>query len=300
MTTPSIVVGLGELLWDLLPEGKKLGGAPANFAYHAGVLGHRSIVLSRLGSDTLGDEAADQLQAHGLSTEHVQRDAAHPTGTVAVELQDGHPSYTIVEDVAWDYLEATPNWLTVAASADAVCFGSLAQRHTTSRHAIRAFVQAVRPSALRIFDVNLRGNFYDAATIDESLRLSNVFKLNDQELPILAQLLGLGEGSEEERCAEIVRRYGLRLVALTRGKDGSLFVTPERSCKHPGLSVEVSDTIGAGDAFTAGVAHGLLQGLPLEEIAVVANMRGAWVATQAGAMPHADTFASFSKAHHGS
>jgi fructokinase len=279
------MIGIGELLWDMLPDGKKLGGAPANFAYHAAGFGHRGIALSRLGNDALGGEALRELEAHGLSGECVQRDSAHATSTVQVTLENGHPSYEIVEGVAWDFLEATPAWLDLASRADVLCFGTLAQRSPASRSAIQSVVASAPASALRILDVNLRQRFYDAALVDASLKLANVFKLNGQELPVIAGLLGIAAGSDEERCRAILRKYGLRMVALTRGERGSLLITPQADQDHPGFPVTVADTVGAGDAFTAGLAHGLMQGLPLQEIAEIANRTGAWVASQSGAMP---------------
>ncbi len=220
-----VIVGLGELLWDLLPGGRQLGGAPANFAYHASSLGDRGIVASRVGIDAPGREAIDRLEEIGLITSYVQRDEAHPTGTVLVQVDDkGQPCYTISENVAWDFLEWTDEWQKLAGAADAVCFGSLAQRTRQSKNTLRRFLEATRPDALRIFDVNLRQTFYSVETLDESLKLADAVKLNAEELPRVIESLGLDGGSEETRARRLIEAYDLELVCITRGGCGSLLV----------------------------------------------------------------------------
>ena len=307
---PPIFIGLGEILWDLLPSGKQLGGAPANFAYHAHALGAEARVVSRVGDDPLGREILDRLRALGLTTDGIGVDTNAPTGTVSVELAaDGQPRFIIHENVAWDRLVADDASLAFAARADAVCFGSLAQRRKPSRSSIRALVAATPATALRVFDINLRQQFYSREIIETSLRLANVLKLNDQELPVLAAMFGL-RGGVREQLAALAQQFGLRAVALTRGAHGSLFyaVTPKVAASlrdaniygdrsrsdrttlgewsdHPGLAVKVADTIGAGDAFTAALTLGLLAGRPLDDINRHANEVAAYVCSQPGATP---------------
>lgn len=280
-----IVVGLGELLWDLLPAGKQLGGAPANFAYIATLLGSQGIPLSRLGQDDLGAEALLRLKQLGLSTSFVQIDSSQPTGTVKVELQAGQPRYEISQPVAWDSLEWTPLWEQLARQADAVCFGSLAQRSSQSRETIRSFLKATSPAAVRVFDVNLRGNFYSAEAIAESMQLTDIVKLNDEELPKIMELGGLDHTDERSSAEKLLRLHDLKLVCVTRGCRGSLLVSESGCNEHRGFRVKVADTIGAGDAFTAGLVHEYLHGASLDGMNEVANLVGAWVASQAGGTP---------------
>lgn len=286
-----IVVGVGELLWDIFPSGKQLGGATANFAYHSALLGDRGIIASRIGNDVLGQEALLRLEQLGLTTAYVQRDAVRPTGTVQVKVDEkGQPDFTITEDVAWDFMAWTPEWQELAMQADAVCFGSLAQRSPRSRETIRRFLQAARQETLRVFDVNLRQSFFSATILAESLRLAQIVKLNDAELPRLVRMLELGDGSgeEEDAARRLLKTYDLELVCVTRGAHGSLLVTAERTVAHPGFQVKVADTVGSGDAFTAALAHYYLRRASLERISDAANRLGAWVATQVGATPAVD------------
>lgn len=282
-------IGLGEVLWDLLPGGRQLGGAPANFACHAAALGNRGIVASRVGTDPLGDEVCTRLAARGLTTRYIQRDTTYPTGTVHVHVDaGGQPDFTITEDVAWDALAWTPEWATLAAEADAVCFGSLAQRKATSRETIHRFLRATRPQAVRFFDVNLRQEYYYPDVMDVSLRRTTIVKLNDAELPRVARLLGLEAGEDEgdeATARRLLQAYDLALVCVTRGARGSLLVTDVEAVAHPGYPVQVADTVGAGDAFAAAVVHHWLRGASLEAISDFANRLGAYVATQAGATP---------------
>lgn len=283
------VVGLGEVLWDLLPEGKQLGGAPANFAYMSGLLGHRAIVASRIGADALGEELRERLASLELETSFLQHDEAHRTGAVKVILDaDGQPEYEIEQNAAWDFLEWTPQWRQLAAQADAICFGSLAQRSEASGATIRAFLDASRDDAIRIFDVNLRQDFFSAGVLGASFRLANVAKLNDLELPSVMRTLGLA--FEDERCAaeHLRREFGLELVCVTRGSRGSLLVRENEADEHPGFTVPVADSVGAGDAFTAALAHHLLRHSSLRRMNEAANRMGAWVASQRGATPAAD------------
>jgi fructokinase len=281
-----IVVGLGELLWDILPTGQQLGGAPANFAFMAAVLGDCGIIAARVGDDSLGREALHRLEQTGLDISHAQLDAAHSTGTVRIELDDkGRPTYTITEDIAWDYLEFTPDWQELAGRADAVCFGSLAQRSPESHATIRNFLKATRDETVIIFDANLRWPFYSPEVLAESLALSNIAKLNDEELARIVELLDVvGEG-EEDSALRLLRLFDLQMVCVTRGERGSLLVTDAGSAEHPGFKTAVADTVGAGDSFSAALVHHYLRGESLERINEAANRLAATVVTQVGAMP---------------
>jgi fructokinase len=281
------IVGLGETLWDLFPDSKQLGGAPANFAYCSSLLGDRGIAASRVGDGELGRAALQKLAGLGLETSLIQVDAAHPTGTVNVRVdKNGEPAFEITDSVAWDFLAWEPSWQSLAQEADAVCFGSLAQRATGSRETIRAFLDAVRPGTARIFDVNLRQAFYSAEVLTQSIHLADILKLNHDELPRVAKILELPGDASEESCAkQFLERYGLKLVCITRGARGSLLVSRGGTDEHPGFRVPVMDTVGAGDAFTAALVHHFLRGSSLAAMNDAANRMGAWVASRAGATP---------------
>jgi len=280
------IVGLGELLWDLFPSGQQLGGAPANFAYITNLLGDNGVPASRIGRDSLGDEAITQLSKLGLNSAFVQHDPIYPTGTVKVEVDDaGQPRFEICKPVAWDFIEWTSQWQQLARDADAVCFGSLAQRSPTSQATIRSFLHATRPATIRVFDVNLRQHFYSKEVLSESMKLASIVKLNHEELPRIMRLLDL-ESSDETDAARCLRSlYDLKLVCITRGAAGSLLISANECSEHPGFRVQVVDTVGAGDAFTAAMLRGYLRGNPLDEINALASRVGAWVASQSGATP---------------
>ncbi len=281
-----LVIGIGEILWDLLPSGPRMGGAPANFACHARVLGAEAQVVSRIGNDPLGSGLLENLIDLGLPVSGISIDPTHPTGSVGVKIaDDGQPAFTIEPNVAWDHLVSDRHLETLFARADAVCFGTLAQRSAASADAIRGLVDLTPPEALRIFDVNLRQNHFSAATVEASLELANVLKLNDTELPQIAGMLGI-EGSVREMLAELVSRYGLRLVAFTRGAQGSILHDGQAWCEHRGISVEVRDTIGAGDSFTAAVTIGLLNRWPIVRISEAATEVAAYVCSRTGAVPN--------------
>ena len=283
------IVGLGEVLWDLFPGRTQLGGAPTNFAYISSLLGEHAVVGSRVGNDSLGREAKSKLEDLGLDTSYMQVDPSHPTGTVNVQVaRDGQPQFEIIQGVAWDYLEWTPAWQALALQADAVCFSSLAQRVNESRQTIQAFLRAVGPQTVRVFDVNLRQAFYSREVIVESLQRSEVVKLNHEELPRVMQLLGLPCNDIRSAAERLRGEYGLKLVSVTRGPDGSLLVAEKGFHEHPGFEVEVKDTVGAGDAFTAGLVCCYLRHTPLGVMNETANRLGAWVASQAGGTPAAD------------
>ena len=283
------IVGVGEILWDLLPTGKQLGGAPTNFAYHVHLLGDNAVIASRIGDDSLGREIRDRLELLGLTDDHLQTDTAHPTGTVAVELDHaGQPQYTIEHSVAWDFFQWTQPWQKLAAETQAVCFGSLAQRSEDSRRAIQQFIRAVPPTALRVFDVNLRQSFYSPDILADSFTLANVVKLNEQELPLVARMLNLPTDGEQAAAGVLLRAFELQLLCVTRGENGCLLMTASQAVEHAGFPVTVADAIGAGDAFTAALVYHYLRKTPLDRIARAANRHGSWVAAQTGATPAAD------------
>ena len=284
------IIGLGEILWDVLPDGKQLGGAPANFAYVSNALGNRGIVLSRVGDDELGREILDELRAKNLATKYVEIDADKLTGIVNVKLENGQPGYEIVENVAWDFLELSENWREIAKNYDAVCFGSLAQRGEVSRQTIRKFVGLT--NGLKIFDGNLRQNYFSVGVIRESFELANVAKLNHEELPIVAEMLEIAGGNQLETAKNLREKFDLKFLCVTRGANGSWLLTENETSENAGLKITVKDTIGAGDAFTAGMTHGILRGWELDKINEFANKVGAFVASNTGAMPSFEDFTS--------
>ena len=290
ITSPApLVVGLGELIWDLLPDGKRLGGAPSNFAYVSRQLGNAAAVASRVGRDELGREAADVLLRMGVRADYLQVDPTHPTGTVGVEVgEGGEPRFSVNENSAWDYLEMTPAWERLARLADVVCFGTLGQRRPGARETIRRFLGMTRPDALRVFDVNLRHSFFTAEMLSTSLEAADVVKLNAEELSAAAGMLGLAGLGRKDLCERLLAAFDLKLVAVTDGERGSLLVSRDAAAEHRGYSVRVADTIGCGDAYTATLAHCFIRRVPLDEAGEMANRMGAWVATRAGATPEAD------------
>ena len=287
----SNVVGVGEVLWDLLLTGPQLGGAPANFAYHAHALGAQAQVITRVGKDDYGREIIRRFHQMSLPETGVQVDETAPTGTAKVTLSgDGLAHFTIQENVAWDLMAATDEAVAVARRADAICFGSLAQRCESSRNTIQHLVAATPPDALRVFDINLRQQFYSRGVIEESLQLANVLKLNDDELPTLAAMFSL-TGSAENQIKQLAETFSLRLVALTRGANGSLLYQKHNDNNEVRRSdcrsrpVKVVDTVGAGDSFTAAMVMGLLRKMDLDEINTVANEVARYVCSQPGATP---------------
>jgi fructokinase len=289
---PHLILGMGELLWDVLPSGERLGGAPANFAVMAGRLGNHAAILSRIGRDELGRRAMEALDSLPVDATRLQVDLAHETGRVTVRLDGAQPSYAIHEAAAWDFLELSDEWVQLAERADAVCFGSLAQRGRKSRQTIQMLVAETSSECVRVFDVNLRAPFYSSEVIEESLELATVLKMNDAEMPLVLGLLGLPleEGPEPDRLRIDAERLleafpTLGMVAVTRGGHGSLLVKRGEWHEHPGIAVRVTDTIGAGDAFTAALTHYMLRGADLATLNEAGNRWGAWVASQAGAMP---------------
>ncbi|MBA7662453.1 Fructokinase [subsurface metagenome] len=269
----------------MLPRGKQLGGAPANFAYHAQALGGKGIVVSCVGEDDLGREILARLDDLGFDRRYVAIDQNHPTGTVTVELDaEGKPTYTIHENVAWDYLPYSSGLEELAGEVDAVCFGSLCQRSQVSRETIRQFLEVTKPECLRLFDLNLRQSYFDREIIHSLLKLTDVLKLNEKELPVLTELFDV-RGPETRVLHQLTERYALRLVALTRAERGSRLFMPGRDSNHPGFWTEVADTVGAGDSFAAVLALGLLRGLQLDRINEHANRVASFVCSQNGATP---------------
>jgi fructokinase len=299
MKEPHLILGIGELLWDVFPDGMSLGGAPANFAVMAGRLGDRAVILSRIGRDELGRQAMDRLDPLPVETGSLQVDPAHETGRVTVSFVDHEPRFTIHEPAAWDFLELTDAWVQLAGRADAFCFGSLAQRNPQSRQTIRTLAAETSVACIRIFDVNLRAPFYSSEVLQESLELATVVKMNAAEALLLLDLLGLavndhlaGDAAEmsSERLRWAAQRLlgefpALQMVAITRGAHGSLLVNRDEWDKHPEFPVRVADAIGSGDAFTAAITHYLLRGAGLATLNEAGNRWGGWMASQSGAMP---------------
>lgn len=286
MEKEKIVVGIGEVLWDVLPEGKKLGGAPANFAYHAGQFGLDSVAVSAIDDDVLGAEIEENLRQKGVN-HHLSR-VGYPTGTVMVEVDSaGIPQYEIKEDVAWDNIPFSDSLRELAARTVAVCFGSLAQRNEVSRATINAFLDAMPADdgRLVVFDVNLRQHFYDREVLEQSFRRCNVLKINDEELVEIARMFGYSGLGEAELCRLLVDRYNLKMLILTCGVNGSYVYTPDSVSFQPTPKVEVADTVGAGDSFTAAFIASILRGKSVEEAHRKAVEVSAFVCTQKGAMP---------------
>lgn len=290
-----IVVGLGEILWDIIGQEKHLGGAPANFAYHAAALGDHGAVVSRVGSDPLGREILDTLRALGTPTEYVQVDRRLPTGTVTVKLdRAGQPDFTITPNVAWDNIRPTDALMRLARRADAVCYGSLAQRCATSRNTIRKFLAAAK-KAVHVCDINLRAEFAsvmpDEAGLVEilagSIAAADVLKLNNDELWVLCEAFGRTKDDDPFTCW-LLREFKLRMVCVTMGAQGCVVRTARRRVISPGVKVKVADTVGSGDAFTAAMVNRLLRKRPLDEVAAFANRMGAFVASKPGATPPAE------------
>jgi len=318
---PHLILGIGELLWDILPGPHSggvsidadspeealplepagtaslgrmalLGGAPANFTVMAGRLGNHAAILSRIGRDNLGRMAMDLLNPMPVDTSLIEIDLAHETGRVTVDFVQSEPRYTIHEPAAWDFMELTDEWVQLAGRAHAICFGSLAQRSVASRQTIQELTAQTSSTCIRVFDVNLRPPFVSDEILEESLELATVVKMNEQELPKVLHMLGLpfdeapGKPSLLPGAQRLLAEFPtLQVVAITRGGHGSLLVNRDAWDEHPGFPVEVADCIGAGDAFTAALTHYLLRGAPLARLNEAGNRWGGWVASQAGAMP---------------
>ena len=278
------VIGIGEALWDMLPEGKKLGGAPANFAYHACQFGLEGMAVSAIGQDSLGEEIVEALEAHHLPY-HLDR-VEYPTGTVQVTLDpQGVPQYEIKTDVAWDNIPYTKELAALAADCKAVCFGSLAQRNAVSRESIGLFLQAVPEDCLKVFDINLRQDFYNREVLEESFRRCDILKINDEELVVISRMFELPGLSLEEKCRSLIKTYNLQMLILTCGVNGSYVFYEGGLSFLDTPKVKVADTVGAGDSFTGAFVGSLLGGKTVPEAHETAVKVSAYVCTQSGAMP---------------
>lgn len=283
MSEKFVVAGIGELLWDVFPEHKRLGGAPANFACHTSRLGALGYPISSVGSDALGLELRGRLKEMDVSAQYIF-EVNYATGIVDVVLIEGKPSYVIHEDVAWDHIPLTDELKALAGKLDAVCFGSLSQRSPESRNTIYEFLRCMPEKALKIFDVNLRQSFFSKEQIATSLELANILKLSDEELPVLAGFFDL-TGVVEEQLRQLLTLFQLKLIAYTRGPDGSLLLGADDTHDAPGLPGKAIDSVGAGDSFTAALCIGLLKGWPLEKVNLFANEVATFVCSQKGATP---------------
>ena len=283
-TDKKYVVGLGEVLWDVLPEGKKLGGAPANFAYHAGQFGLDTMAVSALGEDKLADETIQQIEDKHLP--YALPRVPYPTGTVQVELDnEGIPTYNIKENVAWDNIPFTEDIRSIAENCRAVCWGSLAQRNIVSRTSIYKFLEATPDDCLKIYDINLRQNFYTKEVIQESVKRCNILKINDEELVLIGRLFGYPGLDIENKCWLILGKYDLDMLVLTCGVNGSYVFSAGNMSYQETPKVTVADTVGAGDSFTGTFCAAILKGKSVEEAHKLAVEVSAYVCTQNGAMP---------------
>ena len=279
-----IIVGLGEILWDVFPERKVLGGAPANFAYHASQFGFNGYAVSAIGNDLLGKEILNALEGKQLN--YLLETTDFPTGTVQITLSGaGIPQYEICENVAWDNMPFSNRADNLAKNTTAVCFGSLAQRNEVSRNSILRFLETVPDDCLKIFDINLRQHFYSKEIIKESLKRANMLKINDEEINIISQMFDLQDYTEQEICTKLLNEYQLAVVILTKGVDGSLVFTEKEFSCLPTPKVHVADTVGAGDSFTAAFVAAYLHGRPIGEAHQLAVEASAYVCQQHGAMP---------------
>lgn len=285
------IAGIGELLWDIFKNEKKIGGAPANFAYHVSALGHNGIIISRIGNDKIGREAIDLLEELNLNTGYIQIDNNKPTGTVVVEMDDNNqPDYIIKEHVAWDFLDWSEKFNDFLISIDAICFGTLAQRNEITRQTILKFLKMANNKAVKILDINLRQNFYNKQIISESLKLADILKLNTGELEVLSKMHQINQKySEKDLCRFLIDRYGLNLMCLTKGEEGSLIINENSYHESPAFPYEVVDRVGAGDSFTAAMIIQYLKGSALSDISEYANKLASWVTSKKGGTPVYDS-----------
>ncbi len=279
-----IVVGIGEILWDMLPEGKKLGGAPANFAYHVSQFGFDGCAVSAVGDDALGLEMIDALSSKNVK-HHIEK-VSFPTGTVKIGLDNlGVPRYDIKEGVAWDNIPYTGDIESIAKQAKAVCFGSLAQRNGISRATINRFLDAVGKECLVVFDANLRQEYYSKEILEDSIKRCDILKINDEEIETVGKMFGIGDVDMQDKCRLILERYNLKMLILTCGVNGSYVFTWDKDSFQPTPKVDVADTVGAGDSFTAAYISSILKGHTIEEAHKIAVATSAYVCSQSGAMP---------------
>lgn len=277
-----VVVGIGELLWDVLPTGKRAGGAPINFVYHATRQGAEGYAISAVGNDVFGTEIVRELDKNGIcySLETIE----YPTGSVMVELKDGIPTYTIIEGVAWDHIPLTQEAINLVKKADAICFGTLAQRSLESRTTIHTLLSYAREEALRFFDINIRQSYYSKELINSLLDKANVFKINDEELDLVREMFSLSE-DEDTACSQLIERHDLRYMILTAGSRYSSIYTADDKSTIPTPKIEVADTVGAGDSFSGAFVYSILTGKSLREAHQTAVETAAFVCTKEGAWP---------------
>jgi len=286
-----LIVGIGEIVWDIFPDGPQLGGAPANFIYYSHLLGVKSILVSRIGKDSLGDATLNKFKRYNLSTRYIQVDNIHPTGTVNVKLNsNGKPKFIIRENAAWDFLEKNISLSHLAKKASVVYFGTLAFRSPISRSTIEWFLNQIEPNCIRVLDINLRPPYFSKELINLLLQIADVLKLNEEELEILSSSFSWDIKDKIEILRFLLNTYSIKLIALTKGEKGSYLITKENFYSHPGFPVKTVDTVGAGDAFTAGLAIGLLKGEELEKINLKANWLASRVCTKRGAWVEIDKF----------
>lgn len=277
------IAGIGELLWDIFPNGKRLGGAPANFSYHIQALGAEAFVVSCVGNDAPGDGLRLKLKMAGLTDEYVVSDMIHPTGSVVVSIdRSGQPQYIIMENVAYDFIAILQRHIELAGCLDAVCFGTLAQRSEVSSVAIRHFLSILSKSILKVLDINLRQSYYSRSVIEQSLSLCSVLKLNEQELYVLSDIMSI-RGSSSVIASKLITMFKLDLVAITKGEHGSIIYTGDREYIHPGIPAKICNTVGAGDAFTAALVMGMLRGDSVQKISEDANKLASQVCQMQGA-----------------
>lgn len=276
------IVAIGEALWDVFPDGRRPGGAPCNVAFHAARLGDRGVIVTRVGDDAWGSELVAFLRDRGVDTGFVQRDTMRPTGSVAVTIEGSEPRYAIATDVAWDHLTADEDARALVRTADAVCIGSLAQRGARSRDTVQQFLADARGRALVVFDVNLRPPFVDADVIEATLRAADVVRMSEPEVDELAKLLG-----RSSLIASLLEDTGVSAVCVTRGKHGASITTRQGTVVAAAVDVDISggDTVGAGDAFTAALAHQLIRRAAPQEAVVAASRYAGLIASKRGAMP---------------
>lgn len=281
-TREPVIIGIGELLWDMLPGGKRAGGAPVNFVYHATMQGAQGYAISAVGKDALGDEILAELDKSGIKYCVARNE--YPTSYVRVVLNDGIPTYDIVEDVAWDHLHVSDEAVKLVERADAVCFGTLALRSEESRRTVKELLSHAPEKALRFFDVNLRGSYYSRELIDELLSLANVFKVNDEEILILKDLFQM-TGGEDEICRAFIEKYGLKYMIFTAGEKYSTVYTATEKSVLQTPKVQVADTVGAGDSFSGAFVYAVLKGKSLRRAHQIAVDTAAFVSTKSGAWP---------------
>ena len=279
------IAGIGEILWDVLPDAEQLGGAPINFAYHVSALGAEAFAISTIGNDIRGENALKELQKRGVNTSYISVLEQFDTGYVTARVDGkGIATYEFPDDVAWDHLTINPAAQLCAAELQAICFGTLAQRSDSARLTIQNYLGTTSEKTIKVCDLNLRQNFYNRAIIETSLKICTVLKLNDDELTVISSLFLLS-GTEHEQMEALRKHFDLQLVILTKGSNGSILIAKDGSSRHQGIATEVVDTIGAGDSFTAAVVTGLLHNKTLDEINDKANRLAAYVCGQPGAMP---------------